>query len=517
MIDFVARCGRNALLGPAIAVAALSFLPACGLVATIGVSGRVVDRETGQPIKGAVVSLQRTAHCVSYHAYSRQLSPVETRTDGTGLFSVGSGGTAATAGCLSWAWSRSLRILAPGYLEEALHHDDSWLGADPRRQFDLLKTQSVSLEHARYALELRPYLPSSERPGAAALPVAGDPRPGPAWQDAIAAIGSAKVRPLEKVGVFARRPGMRFDQVVVVDLLRDHFSRPRAAVLARDRVTGSVHGFALDGEPVSLPLPDPGGWVIVGVSSRLGVPLLEKDSHLYFPALLDWAAPLNGLSSQNWARVATQRGALRALAANRQGWVGLEAGNTAITSYKVVEQSEGKSRLRPVVSAGPQLLFTEVLPEARAPIECLVSKRDDDSVVILARTADGHALFVLPWWRMGRNEWRADRTPIPAGILEGDVIACAASASSLYVSLRDRGIVRLSLAPPEVDPLAQARFGAMSRGVLFLGLATGSLAGADVLYAVAGDDAIYRFSATGEPDQRLELEVGPAIGPSPVR
>jgi len=118
---------------------------------------------------------------------------------------------------------------------------------------------------------------------------------------------------------------------------------------------------------------------------------------------------------------------------------------------------------------------------------------------------------------MGRNEWRADRTPIPAGILEGDVIACAASASSLYVSLRDRGIVRLSLAPPEVDPLAQARFGAMSRGVLFLGLATGSLAGADVLYAVAGDDAIYRFSATGEPDQRLELEVGPAIGPSPVR
>jgi hypothetical protein len=68
----------------------------------------------------------------------------------------------------------------------------------------------------------------------------------------------------------------------------------------------------------------------------------------------------------------------------------------------------------------------------------------------------------------------------PTGILEGDVIACAASASSLYVSLRDRGIVRLSLARPEVDPLAQARFGAMSRGVLFLGLATGSLAGADV-------------------------------------
>jgi hypothetical protein len=52
---------------------------------------------------------------------------------------------------------------------------------------------------------------------------------------------------------------------------------------------------------------------------------------------------------------------------------------------------------------------------------------------------------------------------------------------------------------------------------MFLGLATGSLAGADVLYAVAGDDAIYRFSASGEPDQRLELDVGAAIGPRPVR
>jgi hypothetical protein len=50
---------------------------------------------------------------------------------------------------------------------------------------------------------------------------------------------------------------MRFDQVFVVDLLRDQLSRPRAAVLARDRTTGTVHGFALDGEPVSLRCPSP--------------------------------------------------------------------------------------------------------------------------------------------------------------------------------------------------------------------------------------------------------------------
>jgi hypothetical protein len=76
------------------------------------------------------------------------------------------------------------------------------------------------------------------------------------------------------------------------------------------------------------------------------------------------------------------------------------------------------------------------------------------------------------------------------------------------VSLRDQGIVRLSLARHEGEPLQQAPFAAASRAVLegssrakdFLGLATGSVRGREVVYAVAGDDAVYRFSGSGEPD-----------------
>jgi hypothetical protein len=515
----VASSDPRGLLARVVIVAAIFLLPGCGLIASIGVSGRVVDRETGQPIEGAVVSLQRTAHCASFHAYSRYLPPAETRTDGAGRFSVGSGSTAATAGCLGWAWSRSLRVLAPGYLAELLEHDDPWLKVDPRRQFDSLATAPVALERTRYALELRPLVAVPEPP------VPDDPRPGPMWEETLAAIRSAKARPLDSAGVFVRRPGAVFDQIVVVDLLRDRYSRRRAVVLARDRRTGSVHGWTAGGESISLPLPAPDGWSLVGASRRLGVPLLEKGSDLYFPGQLDWAEPLYGLGSRSWSRVATQRGAMRAIAAHRQGWVGVEAAGSAITSYRVVEQAEGKTRLRLTVAPETRLALGDVLPDAQPPIECLANGPGDDSLVMIARTSDGRGVFVLPWPKLARMEWRADRERIPARLLEGEVSACAASPSSLYVSLRDRGIVRSSLFGREGEPLPQGVFLANGRAVLdgssgardFVGLATGSLSGGEVLYAVAGDDAVYRFSANGEPDRRLELEVGTATRPTPVR
>jgi hypothetical protein len=99
------------------------------------------------------------------------------------------------------------------------------------------------------------------------------------------------------------------------------------------------------------------------------------------------------------------------------------------------------------------------------------------------------------------------------------------SWSSLYISRRDRGIVRLSLLRHEGEPLPQAAFAAGGRAVLdgssggkdFIGLATRGLASQEVVYAVSGDDAVYRFSVNGEPDRRIELGVAPTPRSSPLR
>jgi hypothetical protein len=313
------------------------------------------------------------------------------------------------------------------------------------------------------------------------------------------------VRPTDSPGVFVRRTGAIFDQIAVVELLGDRYLRRRAVVVARDRRTGAVHGWTETGVSISLPLPVAGGWSLVGASRRLGVPLLERDAYLYFPDPLDWTEPLRGVTAHTWSRVATQRGDLRAVASYKQGWVAVEAGWSAITTYRVLEQLDGKTRLRSTPSAGSPLALGDVLPGARPPVECLATRPEDDSLVMIAQTAEGRGLFLLPWWRLSRMEWHADRTTISPQLFDSEVIACAASPSSLYVALRDRGIVRLAFARLEVEPLPQALLGATIRNVL--GLATGSVGGGEAVYAVTGDDAVYRFAASGEPDRRLELDL----------
>ncbi|HKQ67539.1 MAG TPA: hypothetical protein VJZ73_21140 [Methylomirabilota bacterium] len=508
---------------------ALALLPACGLISVVGVSGRVVDRETGQPIEGAVASLWRTARCGSFHAYSRRLPPAEVRTDAAGRFSVGRGRTATTAPCLSTGWSRTLRILAPGYVAESFSQDDPWLKVDTGDDFRLLK-QPVALERVRYALEARSEIESFElmtAPGRLRFPEAwADPLPGPAWEEAIARLASARARPLDRVGVFVRQPGAIFDQIVVVDLLRDGRARPRPLVLARDRRTGTVRGFTERGEPISVPLPAP-GFSLVGASTRLAVPLLEKDSSLYYPAELDFAAPLNGLVEQGWTRVAI-RGGVRAVVAHYFRWIVLEADGSAITQYKVTEQYDpsAKSRLKMLLSEGARRSAADVVAEGQSSIECLAQTPFGDSIAIAARTAQGRAFFRLSWDRLEQGERWAGPIKAEAVPLGSEIIACAESGLAMYVSLRDHGVVRLSYSTREPDVPARSRFPATSRAVLegsstgarnFTGLAAGTQSHPGVLYAVAGDDAIYRFSATGEPDQRVDLDVGTAGAAAPVR
>jgi hypothetical protein len=526
----VVRCSARALLGPATLLTALAVLPACGLIAVVGVSGRVVDRATGQPIEGAVASLWRTAHCASFHAYSRRLPAAEARTDAVGRFSVGRGRTATTAPCLSTGWSRTLRILAPGYVAEAFSQDDPWLKVDTGNDFGLLK-QPVALERVRYALEARSEIESFkqmdvERP----LPpgVWADPRPGPAWEEAIARLASARARPLDSVGVFVRQPGALFDQIVVVDLLRDDRSRPRGLVLARDRRTGTVRGFTERGEPVSVPLPAP-GFSLVGASTRLAVPLLEKDSSLYYPAELDFGAPLNGLVERGWTRVAI-RGGIRAVVAHYFRWIVLEADGSAITQYSVTERYEpsATSRSKILLSEGSRLSAADVVADSRSSIECLAQMMwSGDWVAIAARTAQGRAVFRLSWDKLEKGErWAGPIEGAAAVPLDSEIVACAASGTAMYVSLRDHGIVHLPFSPRKPDAQARPRFPATSRAVLekssvgardFTGLATGPASHPNVVYAVAGDDAIYRFSATGEPDQRVELAVSDAGPAAPLR
>lgn len=158
----------------------------------------------------------------------------------------------------------------------------------------------------------------------------------------------------------------------------------------------------------------------------------------------------------------------------------------------------------------------------------MTSGPESDSLVVIANAAEGRALFLLPW-RVGyQKDWRAERARVPADILTAEVTACTASENALYLALKDKGIRRLSFRhvsersgvsiseyiegeAPFWQASKQITLDAPGGRKNFTGLAVAELeTGWEVVYGVTGDDTIYRFTAEGVPDQRIEVELPPS-------
>ncbi len=104
-----------------------------------------------------------------------------------------------------------------------------------------------------------------------------------------------------------------------------------------------------------------------------------------------------------------------------------------------------------------------------------------------------------------------------AWLVDVDPTACANLGDASYLSSRHGGIRRFvrHLYPPPPAPIQEdLGFWEATEAVLrtaegrktFLDLCAGSLRGARaVVYGVAGEDAIYRFSEEGQPDQRIDF------------
>jgi hypothetical protein len=184
-------------------------------------------------------------------------------------------------------------------------------------------------------------------------------------------------------------------------------------------------------------------------------------------------------------------------------------------------------------------------------VECLTFRRHQPSepfiaaprqLLLIARDGETRGLFqarIGPWvdrpW--SDRPWRARRLDLPADAIPGEVTACAASRTALYVAVRDQGIRRLDLGPeplplneviepdpnwhPGPRPVAVGETTPTGVGLpaTFTALAVGPVRpDGDSLwearYAVAGDAAVYRFRADLQPDRRVEA--GPAAaGPRP--
>lgn len=464
--------------------------------------------------EAALVGLEREAWCPNFvHGGDTHPLPAkETRTDANGRFTIGGG--VLSVPC-AWAfWTADLTVIAPGYLVDTALDTELYTSTERSVRSGLFE-----LDRIRYRLELDEYARVATSPPATAA--------GSLWAMTLPAAQRLSVRPAARPGVFASQPGAVFDRVATVE--RAQWRRLlRWSVIAQDRTTGALYGWTTKGTPERLPPFPAGASILTGRRPRgANEPLFVQPDRLYFAARD--TEPL-GSGAQTWVPVAAQFGGTRA-AVDWGVWVvTLEAGGGEVAVYDldrwiewyVPTRNPGEPR---EILPGPRLAVADLLPGARSPVECMTSVGGGHSVIaFIAPIGDERAVFLL---RRGPEkdprDWKAKRVEVMRGTLRGEVTACAGGENALYVALKGQGIRRLEIREESTGPLAwklaakvtaSATPGGPTEPLNFSALAVGNIGREwEVLYAVAGDDAIYRFSADLRPDQRVEVELpSPAAG-----
>lgn len=504
------------IVGTVVAIPLLLF--ACGILKVeVPVRGQVIDADTKKVVQGAAVRLDRSAHCPrGFHgSVTHKLATLETITDVDGRFSIG--GRVTIPPCIYFPrWSVSLDIVAPGYFAESAYSTDLYItGERP------VQSGTFELHRMRYLIELDEYgYVAKGRPVEDAESV---------WGKALSTAERLPFQRVDRPGVFVSQPGAVFDQIAVVKSAVFH-RLLKWMVVTQDRNTGSVYGWTTKGTPVPVPGPPASGASMLGGRRSIGkgYPFFVHKDRIYFPEHRS-VLPQSPWT-QHWFPSASQFGGVRA--ADDFGYVvTVEADGEELAAYSLERWSEwvapGRKRDGPrQILPGPRLKVSEVLPGGRPPIECITSmKGARDNVVFIAHAADERALFVLPFGKIGQNEWVAERVQLPRGTLSAEVTACAAGrdSGSLYVALRDRGIMKLQVTRfqgwKSTWKVRQTKTLLGPNGPLnFSSLAVGEIDRFwHMLYAVAGDDKIYRFDADLRPDQRIEFDLGSLPPDHPTR
>lgn len=467
------------------------------------VRGQVIDSDTKRPIPGAAVRLDRTAACPRFfHGHDwHRLPSLETRTDGEGRFTIGGGVTIAP--CMLPRWSVDLHILAVGYLSDSAHDTDLYINTEKPVRYGLFE-----LDRIRYLTELEEYR-------SATLTRLAE-NAGPVWAEALNTAQRLSFRTVGRPGAFASQAGAIFDQIATVEgggpqrLLR-------WIILAQDRNTGSLYRWTTKGtSEATLAPPVPGSSMLGGRRSvGYGFPFFVKEDWLYFPE--HGNAILRNPGSQNWFSASSRFDGVKAVVDIGVHVVMVEAGGREVAIYHLGRVPRRRPDEPREGAPGPSLSVSDMLSGSQPPIECMTGVRGpSDEVVFIAHTADGRALFGLPYGRIQRKEWVAERVELPRGTLSAEVTACAGGNSSLYVALRNRGIIKLERTEvrgwKSTWKVRQTRTLTGASGPLnFSSLAVGEIEPYwEVLYGVAGDDAIYRFSADLRPDQRIEFSLSPS-------
>ena len=158
------------------------------------------------------------------------------------------------------------------------------------------------------------------------------------------------------------------------------------------------------------------------------------------------------------------------------------------------------------VRPGPRLAIADLLPGAQGPIEWLTTIRGGESGIVAFAWAGGHtaAYLLTVGPESDPRTWRARRITGVNDWLAGGVTVCAGGDGAVYVALKNQGIAKVIIERDDgarageltltAKMMARAGIHGPSGWVNVSGLAVWNVSFMrEVVYAVAGDDAVYGF------------------------
>lgn len=496
-----------------IVVAILVLMFACGIVKVEGpVRGQVIDAETKTPIPGTAVVFYQGADCPRlFHGVRNYPYPrLETQTDRDGRFQIG-GGIKFVPYCPIPIWRESLEMLAPGYFVKIISFNQIFThGANP------VRAGVFEMDRIQYLIELEEYRRFSKG--------RQEKEDKTLWGDVKKVSQRLPYRQLGKPGVFATKPGAIFDQIVAIEAWSWDVPRlSRWSVFTQDRSTGSVYRWMRTGKPEPVhALPVLGASMLGGHFYKgTAYPFFTQENRIYYPYIRE--VNHSGHVEVDWLFGTSQFARIR-LATDSGGYL-ITVEDRELVMYEWVTSRMGEPHRPPALAPGRRVMVSDLLDGGQPPIECISGVMGLDRQIYLAlitHTADGRAMFILPFRWLSSKDGVARRIELPRGTLDTEVTACAGGFRSLYVALKGRGILKID----GYDEPGSKKLTRVTRTPTIPGpdgpINFTSLVVAEfdpfwqMLYAVAGDDKIYRFDANLRPDQRIEFDLQSASSDNPI-
>lgn len=458
-------------------------------------SRQVLDSETRTPVSGATLHLGRGVVCGIVHGTGVALPPVETRTDANGRFRLPGGvlrfpcwGVADDVVDIL-AVGYGGRTFFSGYRDDSRDEGSRWLGSGP-----------VLLDRIRYASEVEFFMDPTRSDD-------GYVRDrGPLWRESVRAFRAARINALTAPGVFQSEPGAEFDQVAVID--RWHSTNPPSTVLVHNRRDGSIQAWGVDGQAIILGLPEGGQAALAGGDYRLRRPFISVGDRIYSAASTQVAPNGQGLFFEKWYVLSSGLQQVSDVRADVDLVVTVDPSGSGLSVYKAAT-IENVVVVPPSAPAVASASAADLFGTDSARIECLTGS---SAPVVVARVLGGYAVSVMPM--LPAAPLKVVPLRLPANFPRAGITACASNGQALFVAVRGKGIRRFPLAEKEVK--SESTFwgraplvpGGDQIPTTFTALAATQESARALVYAVAGTGVVYRFSATGLPDQRIDFETG---------